>query len=418
MAQADRRLDAAVSLGVISREQADAIRALGADSAHATLEAPRALNPVTLAYVLGALTVLVAMAWFLADRWEWLGADGALAVALLYAACFLVVARRLRREGFPQASGFAVLLAVMMTPVGVFAIDGLTGWFDGPRAAACGVRDFVFWTCRGREVVAELATAVAALIALRRVRFSPLVVPVIVVGLRMLFHAGDLLWRNAAWNATTGMVWVIGASVLTAIAYVTDRRQAGDEDYALWVHFGAAMSGGMASLTLLSVHEGLRHVLIPAALVAFFFSLRMRRLAWLVLGMAWFVGYLAWLAGDVFRDTPVFPIILAALGIGVIIAAVWVQRNSARLVARFGGVTGEAGPSFPGGVPLLLLPALVAALQLPASLELDRRLRDERDAAMRSRSATGRRLRAAESATPGAEEIRTGPRETSPPSRP
>lgn len=364
MEREDRRLEAAVALGIISAEQAQAIRALTPEHARRDVEAPRAFNPTTLAYVLGTVTVLVAMGWFLSDRWEWLGAGGVLTVAVLYAALFLVVAQRLRREGFPQASGFAVLLAVLMTPVGVVALNQLVGWFDERPLMACRYPEFVLWTCRGEEIFVGLVTAVAALVALRRIRFALLVAPLVVIGLRMLFHARDTLMRGELGSATAGWVWMIGASVLAAIAYATEREQDGDEDFALWVQLGAALSACVAVLVLIGEYREFRHFLVPSAFVAFAYSLRMRRFVWLLLGMGWFVGYLAWLARDVFRDTPFFPIILAALGVGVIIVTVWVQRNSARLVARYGPVAGEGGPSFPGGIPLILAPALVAVWQL------------------------------------------------------
>jgi hypothetical protein len=385
-----RRLDAAVTLGIISREQAMAIRELAPEDTAASVEAPRAFNPATLAYVLGAVTVLVAMGWFLGDRWEWLGAGGVLAVALLYTTLFLVVARRLTAEGFPQAAGFSVLLAVLMTPVAMVALSELTGWFVTPSRVACQMEVFDILTCRGEEIAVELVTALVALLALRRIRFSLLVVPLVVIGVRFLFHAGDAFWRGGHGTTTAGWVWMIGASALTAIAYLTERRQRGGEDFALWIHLAAVVSAGVASVILINVHREFRHLLVPGAVVAFAFSLRMRRFPWLLLGMAWFVGYLAWLAGDVFDDTPFFPIVLAALGVGMIIATVWAQRNSALLVARLGGVTTDNGPSFPGGIPLLLLPAVVALLQLPGAAEFDRAQLRANQAAQKRWRATAR----------------------------
>lgn len=384
----DRRLDAAVALGIITAAQAQAVRDLVPARPDV---APRPLGAATIGYVLGALTVLIAMGWFLADRWTWLGAGGVLAVAALYAGLFLVVAWRLRGEGFPQASGFSVLLAVGMVPIAVVAINELAGWFTQPTRGVCGYPDFMFWSCRGEEIVVELATLAAALVALRQVRFSLFVLPIAAILLRFLFHAADAIWRAGLGSVSAAWVWVIGASLLTAAAYETARRQDGDEDYALWLHLVAAVAAGVASTMLIGRFDSFRHLLIPAALVAFAFSLRMGRFVWTLLGMAWFVGYLGWLASEVFRDTPFFPIVLAALGVSVIITTVWVQRNSAALVTRFGGLAADGRPSFPGGAGLLLLPVLVAALQLSRAAELDRADRAEADAARRASAVLWRR---------------------------
>jgi hypothetical protein len=379
MEREDRRLEAAVALGIITAAQAAAIRDLApaGGSARKDAEAPRAFNAATIAYVIGAITVVVAMGWFLADRWEWLGAGGVLAVAVLYAALFLLVARVLGREGFQTAAGFAVLLAVLMTPVASVALNELMGWFTSRRAEGCYYPDFLFWNCRGEEFVVELATALAALVALRFRRFSLLVAPLIAVALRMLFHAGDALGRNGAGDATAGWVWVVGASLLAAAAYATDRRQRGDEDFALWLHVAAVMAGVAATTQLLQPYREFRHLMVPGAFIAFAAALTMRRFPWLLLGMGWFVFYLAWLASDVFRESPFFPIVLAALGILVIVATVWVQRNAASLMARFGGVTSDGRPRFPGGIPLLLAPALVALLMFSHGRSLDRERQDE-----------------------------------------
>lgn len=385
----DRRLDAAVSLGIITGEQAEKIRALTPDR-RAEPEAPRANNSASMGYVLGALTVLIAMAWFLADRWEWLGAGGVLIVVALYAALFYVVSRRLRAEGFPNAAGILVVLMVMLTPVAVAALNELVGWFDR-EGAICHYPDFIFWACRGEEVVMELATAAAALFALRKVRFSLLVVPLVAIGIRALFHTSDALFQAGLGALSSGWIWVIGASALTAIAYHVSRVQRGDEDFAFWLHL-AAVVGAIASTTLLlgELRE-FRHLLVPGAVVALFFALRVRRLIWQLLGLGWFACYLIWLASDVFSDTPFFPIVLAAIGVGMIIVTVWVQRNSARLVARFGGVAVDGRPTFPGGIPLLLAPMLVALLNLPSSVALDQANRRSADAGMQRARAESRR---------------------------
>lgn len=225
----DRRLDAAVSLGIITAAQAVEIRALTPERREDTPAASRSAPAAAIGYALGALTVLISMAWFLSDRWEWLGPGGALAVSLLYAAVFLVVARRLRRESYPMAAGLAVLLAVGMTPVGTVALLELFDAFASMPAGACSYPEFIFWGCRGEELVVELATLAAALIALRRVRFSPLVLPIAVIGLRFLFHVTAAVFGAGLGAATLGWTRFIGGSLFAVTAYETSRRQRGDQ---------------------------------------------------------------------------------------------------------------------------------------------------------------------------------------------
>ena len=371
MSRDDRRLEAAVARGIITAEQARAIAAIAPARDDAAARSPRALDAASIAYVVGAITVVLAMGWFLADRWKWLGAGGVLAVCALYAGIFLFTAHLLRRDGYSVAGGFAVLLAVATVPPLVLASNELLHWFAPVAGFSCGYPDFSFWSCRGEELVAELVTAAAALFALRKVRFSLLVLLLAFIAVRLIFHLSDAWGMFGRGDAVSGWIWATGGSVLAAAAHATDRRQRGDEDFAFWLHVAAVVCAVPATLQLLSATEWYRHLLVPGAFVAFAMALTMRRFVWQLLGMGWFVGYLVWLASDVFRDSPAFPILLAALGIAVIIATVWVQRNAAMLVGRFGTVTSDGRPRFPGGALLLLAPALVALLIFPSALRED-----------------------------------------------
>lgn len=403
----DRRLDAAVSLGIISAEQAAQIRAIA--SPRPAPSAPQPVGASVLAYAIGAITVLIAMGWFLADRWESLGAGGVLAVVTVYGALFSLVAVRMRREGFALAEGVAALLTVALVPLAVIALSELLPWFPQMPGRSCDARAFMgefrfdFWTCRGLEFTVELSTLVAAIVAWRITRFSPFALLVGGIGMRFVFHVAALVFGGHNGVMAMAWLWVICASLAAAVAYRLDREPPSDHDIARWVHLLAAFASAVASVTLVNQFDGLRHLLAAAAFVAFAFSLRMRRAIWTLLGLAWFVSYLGWLAAEVFRDTPVFPIVLAALGIAVIVVTVWIQRNRERLIARFGGVESGAIPSFPGGVALLLLPIAVAAWRLPAAVRLDMALAVEALATKNARQAVRARERRAIQAETAAE---------------
>ena len=139
-----RLIDVALQRGIIDGAQREELAALSAelnatrdnalqgDDTPPRREARRGFNAITVAYSLGAVLVLFALAWFLVERWNALGPFGVLVVALLYAAAFAVVGAQLRRRGFDVAGGLAIVLAVTMTPVWAWAILRLTGEFPEP----------------------------------------------------------------------------------------------------------------------------------------------------------------------------------------------------------------------------------------------------------------------------------------------
>lgn len=390
MERNDRRLDAAVSLGIITAEQATAIRAIAPHREDALGRAPVAVDAAVVGYVLGAITVIAAMIWFLADRWEWLGAGGALAVSLLYGVILVGTSETLRREGFALASGLAMLLAVATVPPAMVALNALVGWFvEMPRG--CFGPDFDYLACRGEELVIELVTVLAALVALQRTRFAMLVLPVAAFGLRGVFHAAEAFGLHDAGEHTQGWLWALAASLLLAAAYRLEREQDEAVDLAFWVHAVAVLCAIPATIQLVGPGDVSRHLLPFGAFVAFAVALLMRRALWLLYGMGCFTGYVVWLAAEKFRDTPAFPIVLAALGIAVIIMTVWVQRNAERLATRFGVVRQQGRPRFPGGTPLLLLPGLVALLMLPGARADDAEVRMQRDFAFERTQQRARR---------------------------
>src|SRR5512145_1018070 len=124
-------LRSAVKGGVISADQESQLLRLAEERGGpaGAGEVPRGFNWVTVAYALGALLVIFACAWFLAERWRVLGPGGVLAVSGIYAAALWGVARWLSRSGFREAAGITTMLAVSLTPVVVWALQSLSGWW-------------------------------------------------------------------------------------------------------------------------------------------------------------------------------------------------------------------------------------------------------------------------------------------------
>src|SRR4051812_29571697 len=172
------RLDLGVERGIITAAQREALRAL--DDNEPRLEARRGLNAITVAYWTGAIAVLTAFGWFLTSRWQVLGPAGVLAVAVVYAVLFAFTARWLGREGFRGAAAIATLLIVGMTPVIAWSLLSLGGMWDlypaGRRSTYIELFDPVWSQLRWLPI--DFATMLAALIALRRVRFGVLALPV------------------------------------------------------------------------------------------------------------------------------------------------------------------------------------------------------------------------------------------------
>jgi hypothetical protein len=360
-------LGLALTRGLITPDQHASLSSLAATWDAPQREMPRGFNWVTVAYALGALLVVFAGGWFLTQRWLSLGPAGVLAIVTVYAAVATAASRWLERREFHEAAGMAAMVAVSLTPVAVWALQSLSGWWPPD---VWGRPYYVEYPPAesSRWVVAELATILAALLVLRRRTWSAVVFPLAVALFALVMH----LPRSFDFTLTPVMerwIQMTCALVICAIANTTDRivprrveRGHGDVAFPLWVT--GLMALAVAILTMWPVAGVWRHGLPVLALGAVAAALSMGRRTHLVFGAFAFCMYLFYLAGEVFRSTAYFPIVLAVLGGAVLAATVWLQRRFPELTSRL--AARRAGPGGLPGSPMI--PWLVAVLSLGITL--------------------------------------------------
>ena len=367
-------LDDAVARGVLTAEQRAAVLALADEwpaREVAPPRGPRMFDGPTLAYGAGAAAVLFAMGWFLADRWDTLGPWGVLGVVAAYALVFLGVARVLRREGFGLAADVAVLLAVCSAPLATWALlEGLGLWPDLPGACRWPYGAVAY--CDQGWIVVELATILAALVALRLAPSALLTAPIGIALLLLLRHVAESLRGFSFEAAAAGWSFLAGASLMAALAYAVDRRAADDaRDHGAALWSAAVAAAVLAAGALWNAAPEVRHALPWAGFVAVVAALSLRRRVVLWFGAGCLLWYLAWLAFEVFDDVLAFPLALAMAGIAVIVATVIVQRQFPMLVRRLRVGDPRGRRVMPGGYAALLAPALLATLVLPAAIRED-----------------------------------------------
>jgi hypothetical protein len=374
-------LDEAVTQGIITPSQRDGIhdvaraRTRGPKSTSGDFlawarEAPRGFNAITIAYGVGALAVVFALGWFLADRWQALGAAGVLITSLVYGGVFGAAARVFTREKFPTAHGVAILLVIATVPLVVWALLRTTGIWAEDTQGICSDLDATFLDCRVQPVVLAASALVAVLASTRWLRFGPLMIPGAAALLIIFVQVALEVSRGPEGFEMTGWSYLFAASILVMLGYETDRRR-GREDYGVWLHLAAAVCAVVVLISLFGTEKAFRHLLLPTAIASMTASLFLRRIVWMIVGLGILFSYLTWLAADVFKRAFAFPVILAVVGIAIIIVTVWVQRTYPRLAARVRERRGER-PQFPGGSALLLAPALVAILVMPPVREAQR----------------------------------------------
>ncbi len=366
---AERELDRAVAMGIISAEQRAALLGLasGVTSDAATGElldgGRRGFNAVNVAYWAGGIAVLVAFAWMLIARWAVLGAGGVLGVTAVYAALFALTARTLHRQGFRTASGVATVLVVGMAPVITWSLLSLAGLWDLTPPVRGGNLlppvnsgwDDLRW------LPIDLATILAALIALRRVRYAVLALPIALATFAVAVHSLPLVFEQEMAGLLAPRVGLLVATIVLVVGYAVDIRTRDGEDYAGWFY-----AVGVFALipSLLSFWGESRlivaHATLGISLLLTYAALRMRRRLFLVGALIGFLAYLTYLTFDVFRTELSYPIVLATLGLLTIVLAVWVQRRFPGFARRMDRADRQPIPH----AQLVLGGALLVALTL------------------------------------------------------
>lgn len=319
-----------VEKGIISEEQLNAVSA-GAAAAPAktpAAEVPKGFNAIMVLYYTGALLILSAFGWFMGSQWEALGPGGIFAVSGLYALLFALIGRYLLRENYPVAGGLLITCCVGMTPLATYSLEAWLGiWPVNPPGS---YHDYYVWI-NGSWIVVELATIAAALIALRKVKFSFLVMPAAIALwfismdiTRIIYPAHVLTWELRSW------VSVVSGLLFLAAGRMVERRSGGI-DYSFWIYLAGILAfwGGLTSLPDKGEFGKAVYCLINMGLIAV--SVYLNRKSFAVFGVMGVYGYLGHLAFTVFKDSPLFPIALAFFGVMIILTTVLFQKNFQRL---------------------------------------------------------------------------------------
>lgn len=330
----------AVAAGLLEESQAEAILAFLASEPPQTPDAGVApAAHFDLTHVLwygGALIIMAAMGLFtttafnLMGGWALFATGAAYAVGLTLFGRWLWHARNLRTPG-----GLLIAAAVSMVPLMIYGIqDALNLWsFDlGTQGE---YRDF-FAFVNGSWLYMEIGTIVAAAIALR---FYQVPFVLLVGSIALWFMSMDLaMWFTATPDSygefeTRRLVSMLFGLAMIAAAWAIDLARPKGPDMSFWLHiFGAAAFwGGLSASSESTEFQRFLYLLVNIVLIGF--AVYMDRRIYAVFGALGVATYLGYLAYDVFRDMILFSFALSLIGLAVIGAGLWLNRNYGRVSA-------------------------------------------------------------------------------------
>jgi hypothetical protein len=276
-----------------------------------------------VAYYFGGLLVIAACSWLLGEGWVVGGPGVGLAGALLLAAALVFGSRSLLRRGWRVPAGLLATAVVALVPLIVFAFQQTTGWW--PDTGYGEYPDFYAWIS-ARWLVMEVATVVAALVALRLTRFPFLWAPLAFVAWFASMDLTPVLFGPHPGSGQRAGVALAVAAAMLAGALVLDRL--GRRSEAFWLYlFGLETVTGVAVYAAAEHGElgwtltGLAGVGLIAA------SVPLDRRIPAVFGGLFVFAWTSHLAYSVFHGSILFPLALAALGGATIAGGIALARR-------------------------------------------------------------------------------------------
>lgn len=319
----------------ISIEREDLARAVEAGilkpgqdhSLLAFLEGRQAQHPgfqlAHVAFYFGALLIMAAMGWLLTEAWMQIGDAALLGIAMLYITLLTACGQQLWRRGQQIPGGLLGAVAVSLTPLAVFAVQRLTGFW--PLDDGQSDYNHYFRYVQGGWLLMELATVLAGLLMLRLLPFPFIVMPIAVALWFMSMDLSELLHGSSfTWEDRRDVSFWFGLCLLLGSLLVDGRFR---RDFAFWGYLAGLLAfwGGLSLMESGSHWGKALYCLINLGLMTM--AVLLRRPMFMVFGALGVAGYLAYLAHDVFADSLLFPLVLSLIGLGVIALGLLYQKR-------------------------------------------------------------------------------------------
>lgn len=319
-------LDVAADAALITSSQAESLWEF-LSKRHADTPSFRTTHVL---YYLGGLIAIGAMSLFMNLGWERMGGWGLLGISVAYAVLGIAATNFLLfRKRLAIPAGITATFVLALTPLAVYGLQEALGW----RPHDWHYRDYHYYV-DWNWLMMEYATLAAGAILIYRYRLPFLLMPVAVtlwyMSMDIVPFLFDRPYHDWELRKLTSMFFGLG---MTLIAFWVDVRSGRRKDYAFWLYlFGVlAFWGGLSLMRSDSELSKFFYFCINLTMIGLG-AMLVRRVFAVFGGLG--VGlYLSHLAEDVFADSLLFPVALAAIGFGVVYLGVLWQRHEAQIAS-------------------------------------------------------------------------------------
>ena len=328
-----KHLQGAIAQGLLTAPQAAALQVYF-DNLPDTQPALRANHVL---YYLGGLIAIGAMTLFMTLGWEAFGGWGIVTICVAYAGLGLMLTTYLQGRNYPIPAGVSAAFVVCLTPLALYGLQHALGlWPDDTQYPA--YHRLIAW----HWLSMELGTLLVGAVILWWYRYPFVMLPIAVT---LWYLAMDItllfVGKHPSFAFQADISLCVGLGMLLLAGWV-DWRSRSSADYAFWLYlFGVlAFWGGITAQTPTGELARFLYSVVNIALIGIG-TLLARRVfvVFGALGVSLYLGHLAW---DIFQDSWLFPMVLTAIGFGIVALGILWQKHEHAMTAGAQTVLGAA----------------------------------------------------------------------------
>jgi hypothetical protein len=320
-----KQLNRAVTEKILSQDQADKLVAF--------LQAQPDTGPrfdfTHILYYLGGMLAIGAMTLFMNLGWETFGGWGIVVLSLIYGGLGLKMTGYFQGKSLAVPAGICATFVTALAPLAIYGLQqGLGMWPEGTA-----YKDYHHYI-RYHWLYMELGTLAVGSIMAWKYRYPFLIMPVAATLWYMSMDLAPFLndgKYDFEFKALVSM-WFGVANIL--LAFWVDIRSRKSGDYAFWLYLFGVMAfwGGLTSQHSDSELSKLFYCLINLGLIGI--GVVLVRRVFVIFGAIGCCVYIGHLASTVFKDSWFFPISLTFIGLGIVFAGVWWQKNEQKITGK------------------------------------------------------------------------------------
>lgn len=283
-------------------------------------------------YYFGGFIIIAAMAWFMGNIATTLGKGGMFIASLIYFGIFAFYGQVLWERNKKTAGGILYTCAVSMVPLIVYSFECVIGIMENKAYSDFHILIRSCW------IFMEIFTIIVGALFIRKREFPLLTLPICWSAWYLSMDIVPLLVgqiQEPTWEMRKFASFFF-AIIMLFFANKFDRNN--KKHFSHWLYiFGATMLWGVLVSVLgfnfdnKGMGEFGEFLLAFCGFAYMIASILTQRRVFMVWGVIGVYGYIGHLGYVIFKNSPIFPIVLALFGLSIVFFGVYFAKNCAKL---------------------------------------------------------------------------------------